>query len=199
MVCRKIDKNQLDFFCWFFCVVTILSLAGFVAWLSLIPRSPIFKISDAHFPSPDSQNHSTRSNISVPNRPLIFNLEIFNPNKRMGIYYSGINMELYSGGDGGGVVGRNSTPGFYQGHKNTTLLQIVIQANQEIWPRGSGGNLDFVRFKTGVVFRIIKWKTKLRQIACDEQFSIEKVNNNGTVLGGNYAEQQNASRVKIRN
>ncbi|KAI3456409.1 hypothetical protein Pfo_013072 [Paulownia fortunei] len=193
MVRRKLDKSRLGIYCWFFCVVTVLSLAGVVAWLSLTPKNPYFRISDARFPAIDSNNHSTHRNLSVPNDSLIFDLEIFNPNKRMGIYYSGISLELYSGG---GVVGTNSTPAFYQGHKNTTLLQILIHASQEFWQAMNGGNIDFtIRVETAVMFRIIKWKTKLHQIAYEEEFS----NFNGTVSGGNYAELQNASKVKIRN
>ncbi|KAK6124044.1 hypothetical protein DH2020_042213 [Rehmannia glutinosa] len=164
MVTRKCDKTQLSIYCWFISVVTVLCLAGVVAWLSLTPKNPYFRISDAHFPPLDSKNQSTHRNVSVPNNSVVFDLEIFNPNKRMGIYYSVISLELYSGGR---VVGTNSN--------------------------------FAVRVETAVKFRIIKWKTKLRQIAHEEQFNNVKINLNGTVSGGNYAELQNASKVTIRN
>lgn len=197
MVRRKIDRNQLGIYYWFFCVATVLSLAGVVSWLSLTPKNPVFRISDAHLPALDfSKNHSAHSNASVPNKSLFFDLEIFNPNTRMGIYYSGISLEFYSNG---GAIGRNSTPAFYQGYNNTTLLHIVIHSDQEFRQTANGGNQDFIRVTTTVVFRIIKWKTKLRQIAYEEQLSKEKINLNGTVLGGEYTGQQNASNVKIRN
>ncbi|KAK6149801.1 hypothetical protein DH2020_017326 [Rehmannia glutinosa] len=199
MVTRKCDKTRLSIYCWFICVVTVLCLAGVVAWLSLTPKNPYFRISDAHFPPLDSKNQSTNRNVSVSvlNNSVIFDLEIFNPNKRMGIYYGVISLELYSGGR---VVGTNSTLGFYQRYKNTRVLQIMIRVSREFWQGINGGNVDFmVRVETSVKFRIIKWKTKLRQIAYEEQFNNVKINLNGTVSGGNYAELQNASKVTIRN
>ncbi|KAL0442891.1 UNVERIFIED_CONTAM: hypothetical protein Slati_2011800 [Sesamum latifolium] len=195
MARRKLDRDQLGMYCWFFSVVTVLSLAGVVSWLSLTPKNPGFRISDLRFP--DFKNHSIHLNVSVPNNSIIFDLEISNPNKRMGIYYSGINLALYRGG---GVVGTNSIPAFYQGYRNRTLFQILIHASQEFWQATNVGKVDFVvRVETAVKFRIIKWKTKLHQISYEEQFRDVNISLNRTVSGGNYAEAklQNASKVTV--
>ncbi|KAL2244891.1 NDR1/HIN1-like protein 2 [Sesamum indicum] len=195
MALRKLDRDQLGMYCWFFSVVTVLSMAGVVSWLSLTPKNPGFRVSDARFP--DSRNHSMHLNVSVPNNSIIFDLEISNPNKRMGIYYSGINLALFSGG---GVVGTNSIPAFYQGYRNTTLFQILIHASQQFWQATNAGKVDFmVRVETAVKFRIIKWKTKLHQISYEEQFRDVNISLNRTVSGGNYAEAklQNASKVRV--
>ncbi|KAK4398987.1 UNVERIFIED_CONTAM: hypothetical protein Sradi_6006300 [Sesamum radiatum] len=196
MARRKLDRDQLGMYCWFFSVVTVLSLAGVVSWLSLTPKNPGFRISDARFP--DSKNHSVHLNGSVPNDSIIFDLEISNPNKRMGIYYSGINLALYRAA--GGVVGTNSIPAFYQGYRNTTLFQILIHASQEFWQATNVGKIDFkVRVETAVKFRIIKWKTKLHQISYEQQFINVNISLNRTVSGGNYAETklENTSKVRV--
>lgn len=196
MVRSNLDRARLDIYFWFFCLFSVLCLAGVVSWLSLTPRKPHFRLSGAQFAILDSKNHSVRSNVSVPNNPLIFNLEIFNPNKRMGIYYSDISIELYTGG---ALVGTNTTPAFYQGYKNTTILQIPIQPRQEFWQVMNSGNVDLLmRAKTAVRFRIIKWKTKEQQISYEEQFSKGKSDVNGSISGRNYTEMQNASKFKIR-
>ncbi|KAL8468871.1 hypothetical protein ACS0TY_031906 [Phlomoides rotata] len=193
---HNLDRDRLDIYFWFFCLFTVLSLAGVVSWLSLTPRNPHFRLSGSQFTILDSKNHSVRGNISVPNNPLILNLEVFNPNKRMGIYYSDISIELYTGG---ALVGANTTPAFNQGYKNTTVLQILIQPREEFWQVMNGGNVDFLmRVETAVRFRIMKWKTKVHQISYEEQFSKGKSDLNGSVSGRNYTEMQNASKFKIR-
>ncbi|KAL6573889.1 hypothetical protein OROHE_001431 [Orobanche hederae] len=183
MVAKKITKSQLGMYFWFFCVVTVLCLAGVVVWLSLNPKNPNIRISNLHFPpARDSKNQSSHRNasVSVQNESIIIDLEIFNPNKRMGIYYSVISLELYRSG---GVVGTNSIPAFYQGYKNTMMLRIPIHAGREFWQGVNG--MDFtVRVETDVKFRIIKWKTKLHRIVYEEQFRKVKINTNGTVSGG---------------
>ncbi|KAG8385698.1 hypothetical protein BUALT_Bualt03G0072200 [Buddleja alternifolia] len=198
MVHRRLDKARFDISCWFFCVITVLSLAGVVAWLSLTPKNPCFRISDIHFPVLNSKNYTTHSNVSVPNNSLMFNLQVSNPNKRMGIYYSGISLSLYGGG---GIAGANSTPGFYQQHKNTTVFAIMVRATQGFWQGMNGGDMDFaVRVETAVRFRIIKWNTKLRHIEHEEIFNNVRISSlNGTVSSGDYAELQNASKLKTRN
>ncbi|PIN03120.1 hypothetical protein CDL12_24362 [Handroanthus impetiginosus] len=175
----------------------VLSLSAVVVWLSLTPKNPSFRVLGSHIPSLDSRNHSTHGNVSLPNDSLVFDLEIFNPNKRMGIYYSDIKFGVYRAGDG--VVGTNSTPGFYQEHKSTTLLKIAIHGSREFLEAKKGGNTDFIiKVETSVMFRIIKWKTKEHHIAYEEQFNDVKMSLNGTVSAGNYAELQNTSKVEVR-
>ncbi|KAL3850840.1 hypothetical protein ACJIZ3_012722 [Penstemon smallii] len=192
---RRFDED-LGIYCWFFCVVTILSLLGVVAWLSLIPRNPRFRISNVNFPSLNPGNISTTRNVSVQNNSLLFGLEIYNPNERMGIYYNSISLHLYRAG---GVIGTNSTPGFYQGYKDTTLVKLLIRNNQEFWQERRGGGVEFtVRVETEVRFRIIKWKTKMRRIEYEASFSNVKFGLNGTVSGGNYTELHNASKAESK-
>lgn len=188
-------RHNLDIYFWFFCLFSVLSLAGVVSWLSLTPRNPHIRLSGAQFGIIDAKNHSVRRNVSVPNNPLVLNLEIFNPNKRMGIYYSDMRFELYSGG---ALVGTNATPAFYQGYKNTTRLQILIQPRQVFWQVMNGGIVDFlIKVETAVRFRIIKWKTKGHQISYEEHFSKVKTDLNGSVSARKYTEMQNSSKVKI--
>ncbi|KZV55185.1 hypothetical protein F511_12772 [Dorcoceras hygrometricum] len=150
MVFRILDNDRFRLYCWLHCVVTVLCVACLLSWLSLTPRNPRFQIS---FES-SSMNQST-------DKHLLFNLRISNPNKRMGIFYSGITLNLYEGCCR--VIGTNSTPPFYQGYKNTTSLDILIHATTQ--QGSSDGNIDhIVGVHTDVRFRIMRWKTKLRQI-----------------------------------
>ncbi|KAL3643343.1 hypothetical protein CASFOL_014158 [Castilleja foliolosa] len=156
MVTSKTARYNLAICCWLFCVFIVIGLAGIVAWLSLTPQNPNLRISRTNFP--------------VQNSSMIFDLEVFNPNKRMGIYYSVINLELHTDGD---VVGMNSIPGFYQGYKNNTTLKLVINAGRKFW---QGGDVDFmVRVKTDVKFRIIRWMTKAHRVIYEERFRNVKI------------------------
>ncbi|GER52981.1 late embryogenesis abundant protein [Striga asiatica] len=201
MATKKNSKSEQGLYFWFFCVFTVLCLAGVVAWLSLTPKNPNFEISAARLHASDHDNRLSHHNatVRVPNSSVTFELRIFNPNKRMGIYYDPISLELY--GKSRVFMGRNSTPGFYQGYKNYTVYEIVVRSGREFWKGiDNGGDLEFVvRVKTNVRFKIIKWKTKARRVVHEEQFNKASIGFNGTFPGRKYAELQNATMVRIRN
>ncbi|CAA0835939.1 Unknown protein [Striga hermonthica] len=201
MATKKNGKSEQGLYFWFFCVFTVLSLAGVVAWLSLTPKNPKFGISVVRLHVHDHDNRSSHHNatVRVPNSSVTFEVRIFNPNKRMGIYYDDISLELY--GKSRAFMGRNSTPGFYQGYKNCTVYEIMVRSGREFW-RGSdnGGDVEFVvRIETNVRFKIIKWKTETRRVVHEEQFDKASTGFNGTFPGRKYAELQNATMVSIRN
>ncbi|XP_075091883.1 protein NDR1-like [Nicotiana tabacum] len=176
---RRISKPyDFDLYCWFFQVAAVLSLISLVMWLCLIPRNPIFTLVDFSFLDLNVKN----SSLLGDNNSVILNLEIFNPNKGMSIYYNDINFTLNYNGL---VVGRSSTQGIYQGHKNIARKEVQMYNVDELFWQGIGnGSIDFVvRFETKVKLKIFKWRTKLRQINYVAYMSNMTMSSNGTISG----------------
>ncbi|CAI9772873.1 unnamed protein product [Fraxinus pennsylvanica] len=183
MVNWKICETNSRIYCWFFQVITVLILVSVVIWRCLIPRNPSFTIANIYFPSLNSKNSSV-GNSSL----ILFDFKILNPNKGISIYYDGISLSLYFKDV---FVGTNSTPPFYQGHKNNTSWKIPIKADPAVVDRNfqqglRGGNIDFkVGVETAVKFKIFSWKTKEHQIGCEAYFTSMKISFNGSLSGGN--------------
>ncbi|XP_075486530.1 NDR1/HIN1-like protein 10 [Primulina tabacum] len=176
MFFRILDDDRFRFYCFLLCVFIVLSVACVLSWLSLTPKNPRFQISDTRVLAFDSNNNQSAYRTD---KYLMFNLKILNPNKRMGIFYSGITLNLYE--PGCCIVGTNSTPAFYQGYKNTTSLDILIHPTQEgSKAETNGGNIDYiVGVQTYVRFRIMRWKTKLHQIDYKSIFHVEAEHESG--------------------
>lgn len=149
MAWRRLDQDRLVIYYWFFCEVSVVSLVGVALWLSLTPRNPRLTIS-----------HTTTTT------SIVVCLKIFNPNSHMGIDYSGISFKLYTSS---GVIAANSTSGFRQGYKNTTLFHMPMQTKQKLWNASSDVGFK-LRVETAFRFRIIKWRTRVHQIACEQRY-----------------------------
>lgn len=174
---RRISKHPFDLYCWFFQVVAVLCLTSIVIWLCLVPKNPIFTIVDFSFLFFNIKNSSLHSD----NNSVILNLEIFNPNKGKSIYYNDINFALNYNGL---VVGKNSTKGFYQGHKIITRKEVQMYIVDELfWQEiGNGRSIDFVvGLETTVKFKILAWRTKPRWLKYVAYMSNVTMSTNGTI------------------
>ncbi|PHT99120.1 hypothetical protein BC332_31957, partial [Capsicum chinense] len=100
-------------------LLIILAVIGFILWFILRPNKVNFHISNASLTQFDYNNNNTLS------YNLHLNVSIRNPNKRIGIYYDSIEARAYYHGLNFGNL-TNIDP-FYQGHKNTTDLDLVFK------------------------------------------------------------------------
>eukprot|EP00249_Psilotum_nudum_P015975 c25604_g1_i2 orf=225-998(-) len=100
-------------------VIAILGIAVLVFYLVVHPRLPKYSIQSAQIKTfnltPASQNLDS---------DVVFTVRARNPNKKIGIYYDDIDVTLYYDDES---IGYGSIPAFYQGHKNTTMLEVDIQ------------------------------------------------------------------------
>lgn len=104
-------------------LVAFLFLAGIailVLWLVLKPiHLPKYSLNDV-----DIVNFSVEPNNSTLDADFIYNITADNPNKKIGIKYDYIDLVTsYNGQD----FGQSSIPGFYQGHRNTTVLTSELK------------------------------------------------------------------------
>lgn len=161
MIRRSTSKTPIEIYCWCFQVVLVLVLASVAAWLSLIPKSPSFAISDFRIPASNRTNSSVshRGEV-VPNTSLSFNLTISNPNKGTGIQYSDIHITLYH--KGASIGTRPVIPGFYQSHKKSVSCSVLVNAGGQFWRGIGNGNIVVLRagLETGVRYQILRWKTE---------------------------------------
>ncbi|KAK9267192.1 hypothetical protein L1049_009612 [Liquidambar formosana] len=123
----------------------------------------MYTITNLYIPALEGQNSTVhRNEVFRQNTSIIFNLEISNPNKGIGVYYDGINLTLYYTD---AIVGVKSMPAFYQGHKKTTLHKVLVNASQQFWRGIEGGTLYLrVYLETAVKYKIFRSKTKHHQI-----------------------------------
>ncbi|XP_057961701.1 protein NDR1-like [Malania oleifera] len=167
MVFSGISKVPSIYF-WVFQGFILLGLASAVAWLSLIPKSPICTITDLHVPALDgheARNYSTfhRHEI-IRNTSLIFNLTVSNPNKGIGINFDDISVIL---GDSNGTrIWTVSVPGFYQGRKKATSLKLEVPINQQFLRGVTGAGTTGLKIDlhTAVRYRIFGLKSKHYEI-----------------------------------
>ncbi|XP_059639592.1 protein NDR1-like [Cornus florida] len=177
----KISKTHLDIYWWLFQVVIVLGLACVVVWLSLIPKIPIFTVTNINIPAAlDIQNSTLGGTevVVVNNISVFFNLEISNPNRGVGIYYHHIHATVYYNNS---VLGMKSIPAFYQRHKKARLTDVLVNVDQKLWRKNASGHIDFkMALETAVKYRIFRWNTKNHPMDF-EAFLI--VCTNGTVAG----------------
>ncbi|CAN4113971.1 unnamed protein product [Withania somnifera] len=99
-------------------LLVIVAVIGFILWFILRPNKVNFHVSNASLTLFDLTNNNTL------HYNLNLNLAIRNPNKRIGIYYDAIEARAFYHGQNFSVS--NLDP-FYQGHKNTTDLNLVFK------------------------------------------------------------------------
>ncbi|ERN16148.1 hypothetical protein AMTRI_Chr11g95490 [Amborella trichopoda] len=154
-------------------IVVTLGIVALVVWLVLRPNKVKFYAENASL---------TQFNLSGTNN-LQYNLQldisIRNPNKRIGIYYDKVDAMAYYEGE---RFGWAPLPAFYQGHKNTTVIQpkftgqqLLLLNSHEVAQFGHSTSQGFfyidvklylrVRFKVGS-FKI-KTKRFSPEIECD--------------------------------
>ncbi|KAK4736577.1 hypothetical protein R3W88_000274 [Solanum pinnatisectum] len=149
-------------------LLVIAAVVGFICWFVLRPNKVNFHISDASLTQFD---FSTRNNTLYYD--LHLNVSIRNPNKRIGIYYDSIEARAIYHGQNFSIVKPDP---FYQGHKNTTDLNLVftgqdsVQLGSEYNVEKDSGVYQFglrlymrIRFKFGW----IKTKKIKPMIKCD--------------------------------
>ncbi|KAI3957979.1 hypothetical protein MKW98_020621 [Papaver atlanticum] len=148
-------------------ILIALGLAVLIVWLILRPINHLkFNVTDASL---------TQFNITgndMLHYDLAVDLNLRNPNKKIGVYYDQIEARAFY--DGRRFDSVMLTP-FYQGHKNTTILRPVFKG-QRLLPNVQGEyNKDMVdgkfnvevklylkmRFKAGVV-KTTKFKPRVK-------------------------------------
>jgi len=153
-------------------IITLAVIAGIailITWLALRPQRPKFHVEDV-----------TVSKLNVTNNELNatmkFNISARNPNKKIGIYYDEIAARTMYRGQ---KIGWNRLPGFYQGHKNTTVLIYPLSGDSLFLdPRVSShllgdrasGIVDMtVRVDAWVRFKVGSWTTRHHSMSvfCD--------------------------------
>ncbi|GFZ03189.1 hypothetical protein Acr_15g0017970 [Actinidia rufa] len=106
----------------------------------------------------------------IANTSLVFNLQVSNPNKGMGIYYNEIYITLYMRDVS---IGTKSILAFYQPHKKSFRYDVQINAGKQFW-RGIGNGFVDLRLvvETAVKYQIFRWKTKSRQMVLEASVTI---------------------------
>uniref|UniRef100_A0A7N0V5D6 Late embryogenesis abundant protein LEA-2 subgroup domain-containing protein n=1 Tax=Kalanchoe fedtschenkoi TaxID=63787 RepID=A0A7N0V5D6_KALFE len=102
--------------------IVILGLVVLVLWLIFRPNPVKFHITDASLTQFDLANSTLKYNLAL-------NASVRNPNSRIGIYYDVLQIDAFYEDQRFSTV--NLTP-FYQGHKNTSDLQMVFKGQQVI-------------------------------------------------------------------
>jgi len=122
-------------------IVVIVGLAALIVWLIFRPINKINfhanNVSLTQFSLIDNQN---------VNYSLALDITIRNPNKKIGVYYDRIEAGAYY--EDQRLKSVYITP-FYQGHKNTTVLNVVFEGQQLL-----GGIQDFTQEKTSGIYSI---------------------------------------------
>ncbi|KAK2977263.1 hypothetical protein RJ640_005525 [Escallonia rubra] len=172
MIRRRISESRFAIYWWFFQVITVLSVVSVVIWLSLIPKCPTFTVTDLYVPALGSHSSTLEHDEVIRNTSVIINLEISNPNKRMGIYYDDIYVTLYYDDL---VEGNGSIPGFSQGRERITSRKVLVNADhQQFWRETTVENTDIrVALDSAVRYRRFRWKTEHYQMAFEGNLRID--------------------------
>ncbi|XP_011016843.1 PREDICTED: protein YLS9-like [Populus euphratica] len=111
-------------------IITVLTLIGLfilIVWLIFRPINKVkFHVTDVALSEFNYTNNMLRYNLS-------FNVNIRNPNKKIGIYYNRVEAKAFYEGQ---RFGYSSLTPFYQGHKNTTVLNVVFSGTQPVTLQG---------------------------------------------------------------
>ncbi|KAG7012385.1 NDR1/HIN1-like protein 2, partial [Cucurbita argyrosperma subsp. argyrosperma] len=139
MEAKNASKCEFSIYIWFLQVLTVLGLASLAIWASLIPKKPIFMISNMDLKP--YQNGSASSSLAL-------NVTISNPNKMVGVFFDELNNES---------VGSSSMSGFYLESKRIDVHEVELGVN------GLCGKVDLrVGLVTSVGYKIMWFKTKHR-------------------------------------
>ncbi|XP_022743987.1 NDR1/HIN1-like protein 3 [Durio zibethinus] len=101
--------------------VVVIGLAVLIFWLIFRPNKVKFHVTDVSLTEFNlTTNNTLHYNLAV-------NMTVRNPNKRIGIYYDRIEARAYY--EDQRLNTQTLTP-FYQGHKNTSFLNLVFSGEQ---------------------------------------------------------------------
>ncbi|KAB5519634.1 hypothetical protein DKX38_023953 [Salix brachista] len=132
-------------------IVTVLALVGLfilVVWLIFRPINKVkVHVTDVALMEFNHTNNMLRYN-------LTFNVHIRNPNKKIGIYYDRIEAKAFYEGQ---RFGYHSLTPFYQGHKNTTVLNVVFNGQQPVTLQGQ----DLTQFNSEKAMGLYSITTEL--------------------------------------
>ncbi|KAF5195289.1 Ndr1-like [Thalictrum thalictroides] len=165
----KGSKPHIDIYLWLLQIIIVLALASLVIiWVCLHPKTPTYTILDFYIPALDDSNNSTVNR----NSTIIFNLQISNPNKGIGIYYDQANVSIQQAGNQD--IGGSFIPCFYQGHKKSTRREVTVNALEQFWKTDLNSTLvDLIlRLKTEVRYTILGRKTKHHMVNLEGHVSI---------------------------
>ncbi|KAF8414085.1 hypothetical protein HHK36_002084 [Tetracentron sinense] len=179
MLPRKISGYQGGIYVWLLQVIIVLALASTVIWLSLQPKSPLYTIADVYVPALDVRNTTFPRGGVGRNSTIIFNVQISNPNKGIGIYYDEINFTLYYSE---AVMGVCSIPSFYQGHSKTTQSEVSVHTQKQFWEAISNGTVVDFMVDLAAVVRYKRFCSKTKHHQMDLQAHVP-VSSNGTIVG----------------
>ncbi|XP_041026849.1 NDR1/HIN1-like protein 6 [Juglans microcarpa x Juglans regia] len=195
------SESESSLCCLFFQVLIILGFFSVVIWVSVTPKSPIYLITNAYIPAFDARNSTSNHS---HNTPFFLNLDFFNPNEKMSIYYSDICITLYystsSSTDADHLIGSSSLPGFYQGYKETTPYEVVVNADQQLWKGNNitNGTKEFKVFmENDVKYKIVGL------IKVKHQYRIYKeayvsVDSNGKMIGEKNIKLHHTSKIMTK-
>ncbi|XP_010543927.1 PREDICTED: NDR1/HIN1-Like protein 3-like, partial [Tarenaya hassleriana] len=135
-------------------LAVILGIAALIIWLIFRPNVVKFRVADANL---------TRFDLDPSDNNLHYNLAlnftIRNPNRRIGIYYDQFEVSGLYGDERFGSV---YAPPFYQGHKNTTVVEAVL-SGQNVVMLGHGAQRDLDEDQKSGVYRIdLKLRLRVR-------------------------------------
>ncbi|XP_059278560.1 NDR1/HIN1-like protein 2 [Lycium ferocissimum] len=149
-------------------LLIIVAVIGFILWFILRPNKVNFHVANAQLTQFSYSNNNTL------NYYLALNVSIRNPNKRIGIYYDLIEARGFYHGVN---FGNSSIDPFYQGHKNTTDLDLLFKGTKNEIKLGDyyNGEKDDGVYEIGVKlymrirfkFGWIKTKKIKPMIKCD--------------------------------
>lgn len=179
-------------------IITVLTLIGLfvlIVWLIFRPINKVkFHVTDVAL---TEFNYSTNNTMLRYN--LAFNVSIRNPNKKIGIYYNRVEAKAFYEGQ---RFGYSSLTPFYQGHKNTTVLNVVFTGTQPVTLQGedlkqfnsektSGLYSIALELSLRVKFKLGKVKTARfkPKVECDDL----KIRLNGPSV----AESSNKCKIKF--
>ncbi|KAK9133539.1 hypothetical protein Scep_013067 [Stephania cephalantha] len=104
---------------WLIQVAVLSIILVLVLWLSLRTRTPNFSIQNLTI-DPLPTTNITNTTTTATNTTITFDLEIENPNKDYNIWYSGVDLIWYHGGDTlGGASSTTVSKSFSQGKSET--------------------------------------------------------------------------------
>jgi len=178
-------------------IITVLTLIGLfvlIVWLIFRPINKVkFHVTDV------ALTEFNYTNNTMLRYNLTFNVSIRNPNKKIGIYYNRVEAKAFYEGQRFGY--RSLTP-FYQGHKNTTVLNVVFTGTQPVTLQGedlkqfnsektSGLYSIALELSLRVKFKLGKVKTARfkPKVECDDL----KIRLNGPSV----AESNNKCKIKF--
>ncbi|XP_031502123.1 NDR1/HIN1-like protein 3 [Nymphaea colorata] len=169
-------------------IVVILGIAALIIWLVLRPSAVKFYVEDV------SLTQFNLANTSTLHYDLKLNVSIRNPNRKIGIDYDKLEVAAYYADERFGWV---QLPGFYQGHKNTSILQTAFKGQSLMVPGDSIANIFNEQKASGSYYVDVKIKPKMRfkigqlkttkyspNVWCYLEVPLNSVNSSSPATGG---------------